>query len=1203
MRYNLITLNASEMMSRYETTKFENNWKIEYKYMIGTVSDSQYGENAFLDQMVVSSVEPCEDCAMFHQLRRCIEKRSEGTDNAVQEWNESSLQQAIIYVDFKDVFMGSEEIKKGNVSHVGLTEEELKCNIASADVKLRWMLDPENGITLLFPDGKNSVRKINFVPFDKSSSMARDCKMTFVDKRLKGDMDTRLQLGIDFEKISLSQSKYYAYRGLYLTTAQRIEKNDSFRLNAETVIVMNDDMHDIKFGPNDGPVKVFGEIPKETENEPGAKDKKQEEMCMTFGEQEIEKYPNVNAFDGEGIISPSYTDAINEQLENIISKKASSFQIRMPFAKGMLHRVDFNAFFSEILNEKLSDNAPLMVKDAFGRERDLRKAQIIMTKSMFKCFKWLSSHWNMLSDDDRKKYADDPMCYYFHMIEKYDHSLYVANTDAVLHNNGRTKLNYQYISTLDMSAKDLRKIAGEHIDRVLNSDAELIEVQTDADNESDGSHKKNDRSVSNKWKEALKKNRALINDRHIDKEICAMKEEGLLDAGIGRISVAGECRFLSGDLLSFLCFISSNLTDKGYRSCFDAVKKETMYRDKFYAAKDTIDYFDKKRKFKYFGLLRNPHLSRNEQCALRPYSSRYYEDYFSHLTGVIMVPRKSLVPMILAGADFDGDLVKVIGDNTVVNAILKGAYRKIDEEKGRYERKLAVVQIPSLPPKETKGTGSIPYDVIFDTFASQVGHISNMALKVSRTEYGCAESEKKDAFLNKCAECTIITGLEIDAAKTGVHPTANIKKIESLLRKNKMYGNDYFVDLKNKMEGVSKLWAGVRSFGIKPFSEQSDHAMYYLKGNNNPYMSIKRIPTGDEDHARVDSLPQFFAEAANTLAPKKKGKEEKAEITKAPEIATVPDSVFVFGGENGWRDKLDKTTLNKTIGLIRAYYKILDVGAQLYKARENYKNTKLLGCIVNTLTKQYGGVRTVILTTAEEGRAITAETALSNAYSYLEEVITDEKAGTKVLKKLIVDEWQYTAREDRLQKLREILSVAENKGEEQVEDIPADVARLLTNFSHGGYKLLYYMVKDVICHYKERNSADLIIERQNIRITNSSKKSEESGDNSYNAYKNIYTGELYKSFMESARAKESKSIWNPKIVKLCRKKLNKIFGYNMNEALKYVFAAREMADKNSTFFWNVFDLKVILDNIVECPTREADESAEEAVKKEGAEIA
>lgn len=38
----------------------------------------------------------------------------------------------------------------------------------------------------------------------------------------------------------------------------------------------------------------------------------------------------------------------------------------------------------------------------------------------------------------------------------------------------------------------------------------------------------------------------------------------------------------------------------------------------------------------------------------------YYQKYFGHLTGVVMVPRGSVVPLCLGGADFDGDLVSVI---------------------------------------------------------------------------------------------------------------------------------------------------------------------------------------------------------------------------------------------------------------------------------------------------------------------------------------------------------------------------------------------------------------------------------------------------------------------------------------------------------------------------------------------------------------
>ena len=82
---------------------------------------------------------------------------------------------------------------------------------------------------------------------------------------------------------------------------------------------------------------------------------KEETQIWNFSKPEIVEIEDIKTpFDGVGIISPDYAKYINESL-NIDG--ASSFQVRMPFVKGMLHCVDFKGFLSE--------------KDAEGMEQDV----------------------------------------------------------------------------------------------------------------------------------------------------------------------------------------------------------------------------------------------------------------------------------------------------------------------------------------------------------------------------------------------------------------------------------------------------------------------------------------------------------------------------------------------------------------------------------------------------------------------------------------------------------------------------------------------------------------------------------------------------------------------------------------------------------------------------------------------------------------
>lgn len=72
----------------------------------------------------------------------------------------------------------------------------------------------EDGFKIIF-EGEKEVR--SFCSFDKSASMSRDNTISFIDETIFEEVDRRIGLDIDFTTISLTPSKYYSYRGLYMT--------------------------------------------------------------------------------------------------------------------------------------------------------------------------------------------------------------------------------------------------------------------------------------------------------------------------------------------------------------------------------------------------------------------------------------------------------------------------------------------------------------------------------------------------------------------------------------------------------------------------------------------------------------------------------------------------------------------------------------------------------------------------------------------------------------------------------------------------------------------------------------------------------------------------------------------------------------------------------------------------------------------------
>ena len=247
---------------------------------------------------VVRSVEIHNDNAMFFQVRKCIQQLENTQENSdlsdlivsAADWNENSLKDVLIYIDFSAVFPFEKYAKK-KFQWTKRTEEELKKRQTEECRHIVKKLF-DNGFGILHEGIKG---KVCYVPFEKSASMARTSAMLFIDKRLYSMMERRIRLGFDFHHYRLSASKLYAYTGLYLSDAKRIEENDGFVLNEETVIVLPDNVPKDK--KNEGrkiavPLEVFSA----SEDEAADQDGLQEWEFRLYAADEYKT--SINYFDG-----------------------------------------------------------------------------------------------------------------------------------------------------------------------------------------------------------------------------------------------------------------------------------------------------------------------------------------------------------------------------------------------------------------------------------------------------------------------------------------------------------------------------------------------------------------------------------------------------------------------------------------------------------------------------------------------------------------------------------------------------------------------------------------------------------------------------------------------------------------------------------------------------------------------------------------
>ena len=120
---------------------------------------------------------------------------------------------------------------------------------------------------------------------------------------------------------------------------------------------------------------------------------------------------------------------------------------------------------------------------------------------------------------------------------------------------------------------------------------------------------------------------------------------------VGQLLVSGDNRYLSDDLVRLAAHIVKQTVGENF--AYRQLEQEFL-SDNFIYAPDP-NYMENE----VYTLLRSPHIARNEEALVKPVTAGYLRNkYFSHLSYVIMVDSRSLIPERLGGADFDGDMVK-----------------------------------------------------------------------------------------------------------------------------------------------------------------------------------------------------------------------------------------------------------------------------------------------------------------------------------------------------------------------------------------------------------------------------------------------------------------------------------------------------------------------------------------------------------------
>lgn len=1000
---HIFTIDATKLFNYFSKAQNDTN-----TYCLDTLNRYYYSK-------VVNQTSEFEECPLYHQF---IYSDTFGKNN-VDLTNEKWLIDKLVIIDFGRIFNPVTSNNKGTIRRKEILLDKAK------DLM-------ENGLDIKFE--KNTV---HMVPFDKSGNMSRNSRISFINEDYYEEMNARLNLGMDFSKFNVVLSKYYAYRGLYLSTSQRVE-HAKIRITPETLIIMKDNKEEMIGAAFQRNVKYITAKEAKGDNSPAST------QSWEFTDEETSEIECVEIpFDGQGFISKDYSNWINEALE---IHGANSYQIRLPFVKGMLHQVDVQAFLNEFDPEGMKKTSYIYI-DAFGKERDLKKAQIFLTESMFKGFKWLMEHCE-------KQGIDDPMVFYCDAVNKYRHSLYISGTNLPYGYSLYTHLSYQMLNTLKLTDEQFERIINVHCNFIDNP-SEFLKALEDSGASDDVYLESPQIKHSNpSWKSALLSDteKNFKADSYIKSELTNIQKGLLTKIATGKILVRGQTRYLCRDLLPLLYMLLNKdridnddyymfLWMKAYVPSGEEGKKQVL-EDADTGYYDDIAFF------------RSPHLSRNEQCVLqpfvlpgkkeefRPYAAIYkdnevtgfnvnYKEYkehldiyirfFGHLTGIVMVPRGSIVPLCLGGADFDGDLVNIVFDKDITQAV-----REVCHGEAWIDRILPVIKIPTITEEPVKLPDSVPFLHVKNTFSNRIGFLSDAAISIGQLEYGSDRSVDFDKKGPTCAKCTILTGLEIDSAKNGKHPNL------SIIENAEIPDSDYLSFLHSYRNLKSNYRFAFNDMVIRIQKDSGSGEYLEISAKECKEKPKFIISEKNSQGTMINKLPILFM---NNYKKYKAGLKEKSK-----------EDLKLF--------TLQRYAENKQVGEFAAECNsILD----LYFW---YKGTFLRHLKSEKNRGGYGAEnlsKLIIKTYDDENAAYIREFIVSELVSKLDQKLPSGISKEDIGKRLDLYNWQFQKYDDRGAALEKIIGNGFT-----VDMLTEDEKSFIYSFKQTGYKMLWHLLSSII---------------------------------------------------------------------------------------------------------------------------------------------
>lgn len=325
--------------------------------------------------------------------------------------------------------------------------------------------------------------------------------------------------------------------------------------------------------------------------------------------EDIEKTITINTCDGMGFISPKMS-AEWAQFLNEGTEPLSGYNVRCAFLKGMVFTIDFHKFAEEVAGTYI-------IKDAWGDERDVRDADVILTVSMLKLWSSYAGY-----DDYINKCKENG--YEFCIAKSAPHELRNVHTT-----------NYQYLQDF--------KFTDEQIDELINPTVTKIKECLGLD-----WHKLilymcgtglDEKSVIHMEPmcKAIMANPDLIKDPYVRSKVSRMIQKRINSAKIGVLDVEGDYAIIGCDPYALL----QNMFGMEVTGL---LKAGECYH-KFWADKGVTEVI----------AFRAPMTSHENVCKLKIANTEELQKWFKYISTCCMLNGWDTTAIRCNGADYDAD--------------------------------------------------------------------------------------------------------------------------------------------------------------------------------------------------------------------------------------------------------------------------------------------------------------------------------------------------------------------------------------------------------------------------------------------------------------------------------------------------------------------------------------------------------------------